>query len=152
MWEINNNLQVLTFLRALIFGIIIIFIYDIFRAFTVNFTLNTKIIFLMDFLFCIVLLPFIFLFLISTTNGQIRGYIFSGILIGVFIWRVTLSRFNSIFFKKLFSIILKFFRFFNIKLNAIFQKFISFFCKKVENITFIMKKSINSLKKVLKKG
>lgn len=152
MWEINNNLQVLNFLRAVIFGLIIIFIYDIFRAFCVNFTLNEKVIFVMDLIFCLILLPFIFFFLISTTNGEIRGYIFFGIFVGIFIWRVTLSRLNIILFRSIFGIIFRFLNLINIKINDIIKKFFSFFCKKLKNIAFSMKKSINCLKKVLKKG
>lgn len=152
MWEINNHLQILTFLRAVIFGLIIIFLYDIFRAFCVNFTFNIKVIFIMDLLFCLFLFPFIFCFIISTTNGEIRGYVFFGIIIGIFIWRFTISKFNIIFWRKFFGLIFKIFTAINCKLNSIFYKLISFFSKKLKNIALILKKSRNSLKKVLKKG
>lgn len=152
MWEINNNLQVLTFLRAVIFGLIIIFLYEIFRAFSVNFTINQKVMFIMDLVFCLFLLPFVFCFLISTTNGEIRGYVFLGILVGIFIWRLTISRFNKFFWRKAFVLILKIFSTSNNMFKRIFNKLISLICKNLKNICFILKKSGNSLKKVLKKG
>lgn len=149
MWEINISNQAQTFLFSMLFGVLMCLLYDVIRALNKNGG-GSVIIFFRDILFWIHGAILTFLFLLSRTNGEIRGYVLIASLIGFFICRVTLS-------KIFFPILALFFRAFKrgfFFIENIIEKFsdiiIRFFeYLFVKNILFL-KLIIKTLKKLLK--
>ena len=92
MWEINSNNQIITFLLSVALGGIFCLIYDVVRAmrkvgFNTTFIVNVT-----DILIWIIYAFITFIFFISRTNGEIRGYALVGELIGFWLARITVSR------------------------------------------------------------
>ena len=151
MWEINNTVQAVDFLRAIIFGIFICAFYGFFAA-------NRKIgystdflVIIQDIIFLLVISPLIFIFLLATTNGEIRLYVGIGLLLGFYIFKITLFKIYVVVISKFFMLIKFFFNF----LYQIFNKIVGFsnllLKKMVKKLSFF-KKAVNSLKKGLKKS
>lgn len=151
MWEINNSLQILTFIRAVVFGIIICIVYDIIRSFKTVFKFSDFSIVVSDILFCVCLTPFIFCFLLATTNGELRGYVAVGILTGFFAIRLTVSKFLN----KILCFILSKITFVFCALNRLILQFWRLiqgvFMKNSKKPLILCKKMIKSFKKLLKK-
>ena len=150
MWEINNTVQVTDFLRAIIFGIIICAFYGIFASLRKNGVDSNFAVLLEDVIFFIILSPLIFLFLLSTTNGELRLYIIIGILVGFYIFKIALFKIWVFMIYKTNSVIIFCFRF----LRGVFLKtayLITKISKKIGKKLFFLKKAVNSLKKGLKK-
>ena len=147
MWEIDNYLQLLSFLRALLLGSILCGLYDIIRAIRQIKALTYAIIFWQDFFYFVFISPIIFCFLLATTNGEVRGFILFGIVAGFFITRFSLSKFLLKVLIFLLSIIEYIYKF----LNKYFNKILQFLRKTVELIAVktknIFKKTKNGLKK-----
>ena len=94
MWEISVNDQVLTFIYSLVLGMMICTFYDILRALRKTGSRSYLSVFIGDLLFWIVSAFVTFIFLLSRTNGEIRGYVLISMLLGFTLWRFTLSRPN----------------------------------------------------------
>ena len=123
MWEIDNNLQAVSFLRAVLFGFIFCFLYDFLRAIR-KFGLNSNIkVFIEDLTFFAVVSPITFCFLISTTNGELRFFIIMGIIAGFLVFRAVLSRLVLLVSEAIIGLLLKAFRFFSELVNKISRKF-----------------------------
>lgn len=146
MWEIDNYDQVITFLLSLCLGAMCCALYDILRALR-KVCLNSFLaVNLCDILLWIIYAFATFIFLISRTNGEIRGYVILGEAIGFVLFRISLSK---ILFKSLSFIF--------IKLTAIKRKIgtvMSVFYIKSEicvskTLKYIIK-IFKSIKKVLK--
>ncbi len=151
MWEISTNLQLLNFFRSVIFGLIVSLFYDILKGLRQN-RLNSLIIVLfLDLLFFLVLTPAMFCFLIATTNGQLRGYILIGTLIGFLIYRHTISKLLFKFYFKFLKYIFKVAVFLKYKINTFIDRTYQIILKIINFISKIIKKTLNSFKKVLKK-
>ena len=93
MWEINNALQLLNFFRSVILGMLFCVFYDFITAIRRNSIENTLRVFFYDLFYFAICAPTLFCFLLATTNGELRGFIFIGIFIGFIIARVTVSPF-----------------------------------------------------------
>ena len=78
MWEISINDQILTLLYSLCLGVILCVYYDIFRAFHKAGFDSPFQVFIGDILYCVTAAFATFLFLLSRTNGEIRGYVLDG--------------------------------------------------------------------------
>ncbi|MBR6502963.1 MAG: spore cortex biosynthesis protein YabQ [Clostridia bacterium] len=101
MWEISNNNQITTFLLSMVIGGFFCLIYDVVRAvrkvgFNTTFIVNVT-----DILIWIIYAFITFMFFISRTNGEIRGYALVGEIIGFGFARITIS--------KIWFVLLKFF-------------------------------------------
>lgn len=92
MWEISINDQILTLLYSLCLGVILCVYYDIFRAFHKAGFDSPFQVFIGDILYCVTAAFATFLFLLSRTNGEIRGYVLVTALVGFIITRLTLSK------------------------------------------------------------
>ena len=143
MWEINNSLQLLSFARALLLGIIICLGYDVLRVYRKVYDFSSLGIFFQDVIFSVLAAFVVFIFLLGVTNGEMRGYIFLGLLIGFVVSRLTLSR---IWFLSL--------RFVLSKIKLIFSLVSGFIYKAFDKIevyvTTFSKKCIKTIKKLLK--
>ena len=94
--------QLSTLLYFILTGVIIGILFDIFRILRKSFKTSDIITYIHDFLFCI-LTGVILLFSIFTfNNGELRGYIFIGIIFGIIIYLLLFSKY---FIKILVSII-----------------------------------------------
>ena len=92
MWEINNSTQAINFSRAVILGILFCLLYSIFSSIRKAGKDSFTAVLLEDLLYFIIITPVLFLFLLSTTNGELRFYILFGILIGFALLKVTLYK------------------------------------------------------------
>ncbi len=146
MCEISNNNQITTFLLSICMGIIFCLSYDIIRAFR-KIALNSIVaINICDILYWIIYAFATFVFFVARTNGEIRGFVLFGELLGFISFRVSLSRF-----------IVRFLSFIFIKISTLKQKidrhFYSSVAKVEKHILKIVKyasKSFKSIKKFLK--
>ena len=92
MWEIKNNQQVFSFCAAVVFGVAYCLFYDFFRAWHRVFKSKTLSVFVGDVIFFIIIAVATFLLLLAVCNGEIRAYVFVGILLGAVLCNLTLSR------------------------------------------------------------
>lgn len=150
MWEIKNNQQVFSFVVSVIFGVCYCLFYDVLRSCRRVFKSSTAAVFFGDVFFFSVIAVVTFLLLLAVSNGEMRGYIFFGILIGVVACNFTLSR---IFIPFLCFIIKKIIALTNL-INRIICKagtlFYAYLSKVVGFFAKIFKKTFKSLKKNLK--
>lgn len=92
MWEINNYNQTITFLLSLCLGALFCTLYDIIRA-ARKVCLNSFWAVQITDIFLWVLYAFVtFVFLVSRTNGEIRGYVLAGEFLGFVLFRISFSR------------------------------------------------------------
>ena len=139
MWEINSNLQILSFLYSLVFGGFFALLYDIFKALRLTNHFSSIAIFFQDILYFIIVGLISFCLFLALASGEIRSYILFGFLLGAIIWRITVSKFFVKIFKTFFTLNKQFFKvvcsIFS-RLEAIFEKIFKkfeIFFKKHEN-------------------
>ncbi|MBE6727123.1 MAG: hypothetical protein E7562_00580 [Ruminococcaceae bacterium] len=151
MWEIKNTLQITSFLAAVVFGILICLVYDIFRASRRTGSNGTITVFITDMIFAFLTAVTTFLFLMVFTNGQVRFYILIGQGIGFCISRVTISRLWLRFLVWLFMWI----KIIHNRISGILHCFSVFIFTQInrflKNIKKIFKNALNKAKKLLKK-
>jgi len=145
MWEISFSLELLNSLRALIFGVIIAFLYDFLKGWRIILKSSAVTVFLQDIIFSFLLGIALFCFFLVTTNGEIRGYIIISSLFGFLLYRISISRFILNVIVKLYSILCWLLRYFKGLLTVFFDKLFAYFEKIFKKLGFL-------LKKVLKKG
>lgn len=148
MWEISNFNQTITFLLSLCVGGLFCALYDIIRAarkvclnsfWAVQFT---------DILLWAVYAIVTFIFLISRTNGEIRGYVLVGEAAGFGLFRVSLSRLLFPTFKFIFLTASKISKRISGFLNKFYIKFESLILKLCKSIFKISKSAKKLLKNV----
>ncbi len=152
MWEIDIADQVLTFFLSMLLGAVLCLVYDIMRAVR-KFWLNKYwSVFITDIIYWIFSALITFIFLISRTNGEIRGYVFIGELLGFILCRITISR---VFFYVMYCFLKKI-----NTLKSRLNKAMTLFYIKFErsmlcicnNIIRFLKSIGKTIKKLLKKG
>ena len=148
MWEINVTNQVFTFLWSMCLGGLLCAIYDILRAMRKAGFDSFAAVFFTDIIFWVLSAFLTFIFLISRTNGEIRGYVLAGMLGGFGLFRISISRllFPAISF--LFINILKIKRLISKFINQFYTRFEALILK----IWNSMLKFLKSAKKLLKIG
>lgn len=151
MWEINNSLQVLGFLRSAVLGGIFCLFYDLLRSIRRVTADSFTAVFFEDLLYFCVCAPVTFCFLLATTNGEMRSFVFAGIALGFIIIRLTVSKILLklitavlLFFSKIFNTANKAFYAFFGRICTVFERFKAFCGKK-------LKKALKLIKKLLKK-
>ena len=150
MWEIKNNEQIFSFAASCLFGFIYCLLYDIFRSCRRVKKYSTAAVFFQDvFFFCIISVT-TFLLLLAFCNGEIRGYIFFGILLGAVICSITVSRIWIPILTFIFKKIIWLFS----KLKWLFQVVWTYFYRiglqVLKNCKKIFKKTRKYLKNILK--
>lgn len=141
MWEISNSLQLLNFLRSCGLGAVLCLLYDCLKAFRKTHYYSILTVFFQDIAYLVLTALIFFVFLLSVTNGEPRGYIFVAAISGFLLCRYTVSR---ILLKLLIFIISRFGRFFRI-LNHGFYDFFEKCEKKLINLRKKLKKNKKSL-------
>lgn len=143
MWEIDNLLQVINFARSLCLGIILCLIYDVIRAFRKLFEFSSINVFFQDVVFSLFSAFTIFTFLLSVTNGELRGFVFVSIAVGFIASRLTISRVWIWLLKLIIGII-------KAGICAVSKAVYAGFDTAERNIAIFSKKSVKDLKKLLK--
>lgn len=92
MWEITVKSQILTFFYAVTLGIILSVLFDFFKTIRISYKHNNIFVFIEDIVFFLISTFLTFMFLMARCNGEFRTYVISAILIGFFIYRITLSK------------------------------------------------------------
>ena len=148
MWEIDNKLQILSLLQSLGLGVFYCLFYDLFKAVRLTVNLNAKAIFFQDIIYFAIISPLTFCFLLSVTNGEIRGYVFILASLGFFITRLTFSSIWLPVINIVLKIFLKFYRFLRINFDKLYKLIFSL------SLTFVKfwQKIQKELKNVLKKA
>lgn len=93
MWEINITNQIITFLYSIIMGVIVAALYDWQKAHRITASNSVIRIFFQDITFWIINTFFTFLLLMARCNGEVRGYVIIGEVVGFTLFRLILSRF-----------------------------------------------------------
>ena len=86
-----SYLQFFTFLNMILVGMIIGLIFDFYRVLKRKFSFSVYLINLFDFFIFIILTIIVFGRLIQLNSGQVRWYIFGGVLLGTIIYYFNLS-------------------------------------------------------------
>ena len=89
---LNLN-QLYTFLIFIIVGMIIGITYDIFRILRKSFKTIDFITYIQDFLFWIITGAILLYTIFAFNNGELRSYIFIGILLGLILYMILISKF-----------------------------------------------------------
>ncbi len=112
MWEISLKQQVISFLYALLVGVLWALFFDFFRALRRVASHSGIIIFVED-LFSFIIFTFVtFMLLMARCNGEVRGYMIAGEAFGFLIYRLVLSRYIMSVLTFFFSFFAKAFRIF----------------------------------------
>lgn len=151
MWEINNELQLLGFLRSVALGGLLCVFYDFLKAYRIAAKPSAVSVMVQDILYFCLCAPITFCFLLSVTNGEIRGFVFVGAVFGFILLRLTIS---GILVKILVFVFKG-----GLKISAVFNRGIYNICVLIyrlfDKIMLLLvknlKKAANCLKKVLKK-
>lgn len=118
--------------------------YDVFRALRAEKACGAVVIFFQDICYWLISAVFVFSFLLVTTNGELRGYVFFGTAVGFFVCRLTLS---VIFFKILRFLLRHIIHILSL-INSWFARFISafnrFYTKCFKKAGFLLKKLLKS--------
>ena len=143
MWEINNSLQLLSFLRAVVLGVLLCVLYDFIKSARLTVNFSDIAIFLQDIIYSLVASFITFIFLLSVTNGEMRGYVILGILVGFILSRITLSRLLCKFIKLIFGGVKRIF-------GAVSKGFYTKFDLLTGKMNKICKKTLKTVKKLMK--
>ena len=143
MWEISVNDQILTFLYSLVLGILLCIFYDVLRAIRKTGSSSYFSVLAGDIIFWIVNSFVTFIFLLSRTNGEIRGYVLVSMLLGFIVCRLTFS-------KLIFSVLVAVIGFVRRILSRIIGVINGFTDKTASIITKFTEKIIKIIKKLLK--
>ncbi len=144
MWEINNTLQIIGLARSALFGLFFALFYDVFRALRKIYNYSAFSVFLQDISYFAVISPIVFLLTLSLTNGELRLYVFIGVILGFFLTRILISKIFVFLLVKLFGLMKRIITLFskgvNIFLNKISKIFIGLSSKLSKFINLRLKK------------
>ncbi|MBR7071892.1 MAG: spore cortex biosynthesis protein YabQ [Clostridia bacterium] len=126
-------------------------LYDLFRILRKTVKQTVVSVFIEDLLFWLLITFLSFLFLLSRTNGEVRGYVLLGMSFGFVLCRLTISRLLVPAEIKILGAVLSFFAFLECKKTAFLVTFISHFEQFLKNagkkLLFLLKKGKKGLKK-----
>lgn len=134
-------LQLYNFFIFIILGIIVSFVFDIFRILRKKFKTSNFITYVEDFLFWIISGFLIISAIFKFNDGELRAYLFIGILLGIAIYIILFTKLvNKIILKILTPV------------KIILDFFLSLFKKISDFITNCLKKRKNKSKKTIQKN
>ncbi|MDP4109074.1 MAG: spore cortex biosynthesis protein YabQ [Bacillota bacterium] len=91
--EISIAEQTVVFLKAILLGAALAVVYDLIRVRRVHSRAKRIKTAAYDFLFCVISAVSLFFFVVFASNGEARGYIALGAIMGAALYFMTLSRF-----------------------------------------------------------
>lgn len=156
MSELLSN-QLYIFLIYCLSGIIIGVFFDVFRILRKSFKTPDIITYIQDVVFWILTGVFLIFIIFKFNSGEIRNYIFIGLILGITVYllifskifikvNITIIMYLKIIFKKIFFVLIYPFKI----LKRLFDKFILEKIKKVNNIIVIYVKKCKNSKKFQK--
>lgn len=127
----DNTLKIqgYVFLTSIYSGLLIGIVYDVYRVFRYFLKPKKVATWIEDLIFWILIAFIVFLVLIKSTWGELRGYIFFGLFIGAFLYFKVLSEHAYIALIKLFELLSIPFRWLGNKMKPVAKKF-----KKANNV------------------
>lgn len=131
-------------------GVFLCLLYDFFGSLRKVGISSDFAVFIQDILFFIIASPLIFIFLLATTNGEIRLYIILGIAIGFLIFKMTVSKLLVFLLSEFFRALFFVSGFVNRGINGFFVAISKLFKSFFEKTLTFFKKSLKSFKKGLK--
>lgn len=102
--------QAYIFLCCVLGGMIIAFIYDVFRIKRKAIKTSNLIVYFEDFVYWILVALVLFAVVYMSNDGELRGYLLIGALIGIVLYSLLLSRIVMTVFLFIIGLIYKFFR------------------------------------------
>jgi spore cortex biosynthesis protein YabQ len=84
--------QVIVFLWTTVCGIVIAFIYDLFRVFRKAVKTGGHVIFIQDILFWLIACFIMFISIYHSNDGELRGFLFLGAFLGVVLYALLFSK------------------------------------------------------------
>ena len=114
--------QVYVFLWSIFIGIILTVIFDLFRLFRRNKKSKDIIVYIQDILFWIIVAIIIMFSAFITNNGELRGYMIIGYVLGSMLYLLTISNFLLNFFGNLLDKIEKILRKISDNIKRLFNK------------------------------
>lgn len=108
---ISVSTQAYVFLCSVIGGILIAFVYDLFRIKRKAMKTANLFVYLEDLLYWVVVAVIIFAVVYYSNEGEIRGYVFIGTVLGIILYALLLSKpimGAALFILHILSVILKF--------------------------------------------
>ena len=145
MWEISNTAQITGFFYSVLLGMCFCLFYDLLRSFRFAVKSTDFSVFLYDIFYFSVISVITFVFLLAVTNGELRGFVFLGILFGFLLFYFTVSRFLLKYLKSLFLFLATLFNKINNGLNGKLEKADIFITK----ILITVKKYLKNVKRML---
>jgi len=103
--NIDISTDLMNFRTALIIGILMGVLFDIFRALRWNSKPKRTLTYLEDLLFWIIIAIMYFMLLVKTTDGVLRGFVFIGSFIGSTLYYLILSKYFLPILIKTFKLI-----------------------------------------------
>ncbi|MGN0570692.1 MAG: spore cortex biosynthesis protein YabQ [Candidatus Fimenecus sp.] len=144
----SSEAQIRIFLYAIGFGFFLGAVYDLFRMFRLLFQKTDRAYRVSDLLFALTAGLLVFLFVLTTLNGQIRGYVLCGILFGFLLYAYTFGTFFAGRMEHAASAIRRFLSAIYRKISAPFLRFVKKYrAKFAKNVQKAQKKSKFSVKK-----
>ena len=147
------DVQLYIFLTLFYDGLIIGLLFDTYKALRYFFKPNKIVTFFEDLLFWIIIVAVTFYFLLRSSAGELRGYNFVGIILGVTLYMYTLSKLIYPLLLKVFRIIIKIFeKFYKILLLpfTLLKVMLKPYINKFKKIKQASKESIKDMKKYFK--
>ncbi len=134
-------LQLYNFFIFIILGMLVSFIFDFFRALRKTFKTNDVITYIEDILFWIISGFLIMSSIFKFNDGEIRFYLFVGLLLGIFIYIILLTKLIN----KILEILMK-------PIKGVLNIIISIFKRFYNFINNYLKKCKNKSKKSIQKS
>lgn len=98
--ELFIPVQMMNFLKTLLFGIIIFTVYDLFRFIRSIFRCGTAVIFIQDIFYFFAVTVAALIFIFAVNDGEVRIYILAGIFLGWLVGYSTIGRLSGKVLKK----------------------------------------------------
>lgn len=142
MWEIDFAAQIFSFLKSILLGGIYGLIYDLFRFPVRRREASAITVFAVDILYFAFIAVINFCFLLTVTNGEVRGYLLLGAALGFAAYKKTLSPVLKLAAALVLKPIRVLFSLLNRGIKAVFSPVITFFSKIIKKISEIIKKRL----------
>ncbi|MBP0979085.1 MAG: spore cortex biosynthesis protein YabQ [Oscillospiraceae bacterium] len=147
--------QLIFFLRSILLGVILGFVFDVFKILRLLVKHNNIFVFIEDILFFCISAIFSYSFLINISYGQIRLFILIGQLIGFILYKLSVSNFVVkliVFVINLFlrTIVRPIYKFALCIFKVIFVNLTKFFIKNVNFLKKLLKNRIDIVYNFLK--
>ncbi len=149
MWEISIHAQLMGTLYSIPAGAAFCLLYDLIRIVRKCVRPHPAVDFLLDIFYWVVCAFATFSLFLIFSSGQIRWYVFFGLLVGFLLFRFTLSRWIIRFSFRLIDLLRRLLRRIGRVLRPVFRKIFAFFRKMSKKGESLLKKLLQPLCRLL---